>query len=66
MEQSSLSDRETAILRRLVRGATNKEIAHDLGLGEATVQAHLRQIYRKLGVKNRSQAQMCARDHGII
>jgi DNA-binding NarL/FixJ family response regulator len=60
-----LSSRETAILRHLVRGATNKEIASDLGLTEATVQAQLRQLYRKLGVKDRSQARIWARDNGI-
>ncbi len=61
-----LSDRETAILRHLVRGTTDKEIASDLGLTEATVRAHLRQLYRKLGVKDRSQARTWARDNGII
>ncbi len=61
-----LSDRETAILRHLVRGTTDKEIANDLGLTEATVRAHLRQLYRKLGVKDRSQARTWGRDNGII
>ncbi len=61
-----LSGRETAILRQLVRGTTNKEIASDLGISEAAVRAHLRELYHKLGVKDRSQARMWARDNGVV
>jgi DNA-binding CsgD family transcriptional regulator len=64
-----LSARERAILRHLVRGSTNSQIAGDLGIAEAVVNAHLNQLYRKLGVENRSQATAWARgaiDAGLI
>ncbi|MGB9886988.1 MAG: response regulator transcription factor [Moorellales bacterium] len=51
-----LTVREQEILRLLARGMTNKEIAAATHLATDTVKTHLRNIYRKLGVKNRSQA----------
>jgi len=52
----SLSKREVAIIARLTEGLSNKAIANDLGISEATVKVHLRTIYRKTGVQNRTQA----------
>jgi two-component system, NarL family, nitrate/nitrite response regulator NarL len=60
-----LSARELAILRHLMRGSTNKQIASDLGITEAGVKAHLTRLFRKLDVENRSQARVWARDNGI-
>jgi two-component system nitrate/nitrite response regulator NarL len=60
-----LSPRELAILRRLPTGATSKEIAHDLGIAEGTVRAHLKNLFRKLGVQNRTEAALWASQHGI-
>jgi DNA-binding NarL/FixJ family response regulator len=51
-----LTVREQEILRLLARGLTNKEIAAATHLATDTVKTHLRNIYRKLGVRNRSQA----------
>jgi DNA-binding NarL/FixJ family response regulator len=51
-----LTVREQEILRLLAKGMTNKEIAAATHLATDTVKTHLRNIYRKLGVKNRSQA----------
>jgi DNA-binding NarL/FixJ family response regulator len=51
-----LTDRERAVLRELVDGRSNREIAAALYIGEATVKTHLRNIYDKLGVSNRVQA----------
>jgi DNA-binding NarL/FixJ family response regulator len=51
-----LSRREQEVVRQLLRGQTNKEIARQLGIEEVTVALHLRTIYRKLGVRNRTQA----------
>jgi DNA-binding NarL/FixJ family response regulator len=51
-----LRPRERAVLDRLVAGRSNREIAADLHLGEETVKTHLRSVYRKLGVRDRSQA----------
>lgn len=52
----TLTLRELDVLRQLVKGQTNKEIGRELQLGEVTIGLHLRSIYRKLGVKNRTQA----------
>jgi two-component system nitrate/nitrite response regulator NarL len=60
-----LSPRELAILRRLTTGATNKEIARDLGIAETTVYAHLKNLFLKLGVQNRTEAALWASHHGI-
>jgi len=51
-----LTVREQEVLRLLARGLTNKEIAAATHLATDTVKTHLRNIYRKLGVRNRSQA----------
>ena len=55
-----LSTRETAILSCLVNGDSNKRIAHDMGVAEATVKTHIKAILRKIRVKNRTQAAMWA------
>lgn len=52
----SLSRRELEVLRQLIKGQTNKEIGRELELGDVTIGLHLRSIYRKLGVKSRTQA----------
>lgn len=51
-----LTPREREILLQLIRGLTNKEISAATNLAVDTVKAHLRNIFRKLGVKNRAQA----------
>ncbi|WP_439629398.1 response regulator [Gemmata sp.] len=51
-----LTDRERAVLARLVRGLSKKQVAADLGLSEHTVHTHIRSVYDKLGVHTRSQA----------
>lgn len=55
-----LSPREQEVLAALVKGLSNKEIAETLFISEATVKLHISNIYRKLGVKSRSQAIMHA------
>lgn len=52
----ALSAREVEVLRELVNGARNSEIAERLGITERTVKAHLGSIYQKLGVDSRSAA----------
>ena len=54
--EHGLTERERAVLRQLVDGRSNREIAAALFIGEATVKTHLRNIYDKLGVSNRVQA----------
>ncbi len=51
-----LSKREVAIMSRLCDGLPNKTIATELGISEGTVKVHLRTIFRKTGVNNRTQA----------
>lgn len=61
-----LSDRELQVLQGLCDGLQNKEIAHAFGIKEVTVKMHVRAIIRKLGVRNRTQAALMARDLGIV
>ena len=51
-----LSSRERQILELLVQGFANKEIAEHIGLSETTVRWHLRNVYRKLHVRSRTEA----------
>lgn len=53
---AELSVAQIRVLRASVDGRLNKQIAHDLGITEATVKSHLQTIFRKLGVANRIQA----------
>ena len=53
---ADFSKRERDVIKQLMRGHTNKEIARDLQIEEVTVALHLRSIYRKLAVRNRTQA----------
>jgi len=55
-----LSPRETSILQCLARGASNKLIARDIKISEATVKVHVKAILRKIGVANRTQAAIWA------
>jgi len=55
-EGKGLTPRENEVLKYLAQGLTNKEISGKTHLAIDTVKTHLRSIYRKLGVKNRSQA----------
>jgi two-component system, NarL family, nitrate/nitrite response regulator NarL len=55
-----LSEREMQILRCLIDGASNKHIARQLGVAEATVKVHIKAILRKAKVANRTQAAMWA------
>ena len=59
----SLSGREAQILHLITQGASNKVIARDLGLAEATVKVHVKAILRKVKVSNRTQAAMWAQRH---
>ncbi|MCL6612856.1 MAG: response regulator transcription factor [Peptococcaceae bacterium] len=55
-ESTELTPRESEVARYLAQGLTNKEISAKTHLAVDTVKTHLRSIYRKLGVKKRSQA----------
>ena len=60
-----LSEKEVAVLVELCHGHTNKQIAVRLWLSEQTVKFHLRNIYRKLGIKNRTEALRYAYEHDL-
>jgi two-component system nitrate/nitrite response regulator NarL len=60
---SRLSTREAQILRCLMQGSSNKLIARDLGVAEATVKVHIKTILRKVKVANRTQAAMWAQQN---
>lgn len=59
-----LSERETEVLRLLAQGLTNKDIAQTLVLSVRTVEAHLRNIFGKLGIHSRTEAALWAVKHG--
>ena len=61
-----LTQRQVEVLRLLARGMTNAEIAETLFLSRRTVHAHLRAIFHKLGVGNRSAATRYAIQHGLL
>ncbi|MBZ0307165.1 MAG: response regulator transcription factor [Anaerolineae bacterium] len=54
--ESQLSPREREVLEFMAKGMTNPEIAHKLSVSENTVRFHLKNIYSKLGVSNRTEA----------
>jgi two-component system nitrate/nitrite response regulator NarL len=60
---NKLSPREAQILRHLTQGASNKHIARELGLAEATIKVHLKAILRKVRAANRTQAAIWAQQH---
>lgn len=60
-----LSPREREILRGIARGASNKEIARELGIAETTVKIHVQHVLRKLDVSSRVQAAVAATSHGL-
>src|SRR5215469_9303350 len=63
---AALTERETAVLQLLAQGASNKEIARDLSLGEKTVKTHVSNILSKLGVQSRTQAALRAMQLGLV
>lgn len=58
-----LSDREEEVLRLAAQGLANKQIGRRLGISDSTVKVHLGNIYRRIGVTDRTSAAMWARDH---
>jgi ATP/maltotriose-dependent transcriptional regulator MalT len=60
-----LSQRESEILSYVVSGLSNRGIATKLVIGDETVKSHLRSIYRKLGVSDRTGAVATALREGI-
>lgn len=61
-----LSEREVAILRLVSIGKANKQVAAELGVSEETVKGHLKSIFSKLNVADRTHAVTVAARRGII
>jgi DNA-binding NarL/FixJ family response regulator len=64
--EEALTAREIEVLSLVARGASNKEIARQLHISEATVKTHLVHIYGKLGVADRTAAATTALQRGIL
>ena len=63
---SKLSKRQKQLIVMLDRGLSNREIADELGISEHTVKVHLWRLFRRLGVKSRTQTSHYARTHGML
>jgi DNA-binding NarL/FixJ family response regulator len=65
-ESSPLTSREVEILRLVAEGYSNRRLAELLSVSEPTVKFHLTNVYRKLGVRNRTEASRWAQRHGAL
>jgi DNA-binding NarL/FixJ family response regulator len=63
---SGLSEREIEVLRLMVHGMTNKQIAARLYLSPKTVGHHVEHIYTKIGVSSRAAAALFAMESGLV
>jgi two-component system NarL family response regulator len=66
MGSSDLTGRETEVLEHIVAGHSNKTIASQLNITEATVKSHINNILSKLGVSDRTQAATTALQRGLV
>jgi two-component system NarL family response regulator len=66
MNNPELTPRELEVLRLLVDGNSNKEVAAVLGIGEGTVRIHCNNLFHKLNVNDRTQAVTVALRRGIV
>lgn len=63
---SALTERQQEVLRLLIAGQSNKEIARELGVLEGTVKVHVRAIMQQLKARNRTQVTMAAARAGLF
>jgi DNA-binding NarL/FixJ family response regulator len=61
--RSEISQREREVLGLVTRGMANKQIARRLGISERTVKAHLTNVFQRIGVTDRTQAALWAREN---
>lgn len=64
--QTSLTQRQTEVLKCMCEGLSNKEIARALALSDKTVKAHITAIFKALGVVNRTQAALAAQQRALV
>lgn len=62
----ALTPRQTEVLNLLAKGQSNKEIARNLGMVDGTVKVHVKAIFQKFGVRNRTQAVMAGQQLGYV
>lgn len=65
-KRGDITKREIEILRLIATGATNREIAEYLVISEGTVKNHLSNLFNRLGLRDRTQAVMYARERGLL
>jgi DNA-binding NarL/FixJ family response regulator len=66
LQRQALTNRERDVLLLLVKGRSNKEIAAALGISDETAKSHLKALFAKLGVRDRTDAAISAIRHGIV
>lgn len=66
MTMVTLTPRELDVLRLVAEGHSNAHLARLLWVTEQTIKFHLSNIYRKLGITNRTEASRWAQDHGLL
>jgi two-component system NarL family response regulator len=66
LPRAELSDRELEVLKLVAKGLRNKEIGAALGIAEPTVKIHIKNLFTKLNVTDRTQAVVTAAQRGII
>jgi DNA-binding NarL/FixJ family response regulator len=65
-QRQALTPREQEVLQLLVRGRSNKEIGAQLFISDETVKSHLKTLFAKLKVRDRTDAAISAIRHGIV
>ena len=66
LSEAGLTEREVAMLKAVARGLSNKAISKEFWVTEQTVKFHLNNVYRKLGVPNRTAAAGFAHEQGLV
>lgn len=66
MSNEQLTTRELEVLGRIAEGRSNREIASDLFISEATVKSHVNSVLAKLGVADRTRAAIVAIERGLV
>ncbi|TMC61690.1 MAG: response regulator transcription factor [Chloroflexi bacterium] len=65
-ERSDLTERELEVLKLVARGLSNKEVARAIGRTDETVKIHLKNVFAKLGVADRTEAVTVALTRGLL
>ena len=66
LKHAGLTEREIEVLRLIAKGATNREIAETLVISEGTVKNHISNILSRLGLRDRTQAAIYARENALL